>query len=226
MKILYMDMEFANGKVPGSIYSVGYMMTDENFETIKPATDLLINPECEFNEYVAEHILAYPKEEIEAAPNFAARYEELCALFDEAEIVVGFAIGNDTRALRKACDRAALPQIQFQCIDMEPLCKMMEKNRQAHGLSGLVEAWCGQAPENQHRSDGDALATMMLFRALCQEKHADPDMMIAAYPEACCEAIPAPTPKKMQKGNFRHKHRHHRRGNHRKASKQTPSNAV
>ena len=30
MKILYFDMEFANGQVPGSIYSIGYVVTDED----------------------------------------------------------------------------------------------------------------------------------------------------------------------------------------------------
>ena len=85
MKILFFDMEFANGKVPGSIYSLGYMMTDESFEILVPQTDLLINPDSTWNEYVAANILAYPMETVEAAPKFPALYGELRELFDEAE---------------------------------------------------------------------------------------------------------------------------------------------
>ena len=33
-------MEFANGKVPGSIYSIGYLVTDGDFEILVPPTDL------------------------------------------------------------------------------------------------------------------------------------------------------------------------------------------
>ena len=49
MKLLFFDMEFADGKVPGSIYSLGYLMTDENFEIIRPQTDLIINPDSSWN---------------------------------------------------------------------------------------------------------------------------------------------------------------------------------
>ena len=72
MRFLFFDMEFANGQVPGSIYSFGYLVTDEEFEVLEEGTDILINPECTGNEYVEQNILAYPKEEVEAAPAFPA----------------------------------------------------------------------------------------------------------------------------------------------------------
>ncbi|MBQ7173514.1 MAG: hypothetical protein IJR88_05315 [Clostridia bacterium] len=198
MKILYFDMEFANGQVPGSIYSMGYLMTDEDFHILVPQTDLLINPDCAWNEYVEHKILAYPKETVEASPTFPDAYEKIRALFDEVEIAVGFAAGNDTRELRRDCDRYGLPKIQFPYLDLEPLCKSDNLHRGAHGLAGYVKAYCGFDPENQHRSDGDAYATMCLFQALCQSKHATPDMMVAAYPECCGEAIPVQREKKKR----------------------------
>ena len=58
MRILFFDMEFADGRVPGSIYSIGYVVTDGNFKIKKTATDLLINPESSWNSYVKKNILA------------------------------------------------------------------------------------------------------------------------------------------------------------------------
>ncbi|MBQ2734646.1 MAG: 3'-5' exonuclease [Clostridia bacterium] len=210
MKMLFFDMEFANGKVPGSIYSLGYLMTDENFDIIRGPADILMNPDSEWNEYVKSHILAYPKETVEAAPKFPMLYQSLCALFDEADIAVGFAVNNDIRALRKNCERYGLEQIRFRALDMEKLCRKQEEYKEAHGLGGYVNAWCGEIPDNRHRSDGDALATMMLFRAICQAKHATAEMMLTVYPECCTSSLAVAkkvqkTPSKKKAGRVRRK---------------------
>ena len=197
MKILFFDMEFANGKVPGSIYSLGYLMTDENFDVIREPTDILMNPDATWNEYVETNILAYPKETVEVAPKFPALYDSLRALFVEADIAVGFAVNNDIRALRKNCERYGLEVFRFRALDMEKLCRKQEEHKEAHGLGGYVTAWCGEEPDNRHRSDGDAVATMMLFRAICRARHATPEMMLTVYPECCTSSLA--TAKKLKK---------------------------
>ena len=188
MKLLFFDMEFANGQVKGSIYSIGYTVTDGDFCILTPPTDLLINPHCVWNRYVEENILAYPKEEVEGAPTFPERYVELSELFGSADLAVGFSVGNDLRALRAACKRYGLEMPAFRVLDTERLCRMMEEHREAHGLAGYVRAWCGEDPENQHRSDGDALATLCLLRAICNSKHVTPEMLTLAYPECCSDS--------------------------------------
>ncbi len=203
MKLLFFDMEFADGKVPGSIYSFGYLMTDENFEILTPPTDLLIDPESTWNEYVEQNILAYPKEEVEAAPSFLQRYESIKALFAEADLAVGFALNNDVRALRKDCERYGLPMFPFASFDTERLCRLMKEHKDAHGLAGYVRAWCREEPDHRHRSDGDAYATMLLFRAICQAKHVTPEMMVLAYPE--CSGAPQEKPRKNSKKKGRKK---------------------
>ncbi|MBE6553542.1 MAG: hypothetical protein E7666_04275 [Ruminococcaceae bacterium] len=183
MKILFFDMEFADGRVPGSIYSIGYLITNERFEILTPPTDLLIHPDSTWNEYVLEHILAYPLAEVERAPKFPSVYPTVKALYEQADMAVGFAVGNDTRALWKNCERYHLSPILFRCLDTEKLCKRIGKQNCAHGLAGYVKTWCGIEPENLHRSDCDAYATMMLLRAVCREMHATPQMIFKAYPE-------------------------------------------
>lgn len=205
MKILFFDMEFADGRVPGSIYSIGYLLTDEEFQILIPPTDLLINPNSTWNEYVEQNILAYPKEEIEAAPEFCDVFDEIKALFAKADLVVGFSTSNDTRAMRKACERYGLEPFSFRCFDTEKLCKKMDEHKEARGLGGCVTAWCGEEPDNRHRSDGDAYATMLLLRAICKAKHATPEMILAAYPECESDALQKPKAqpkKKKTRGKF------------------------
>ncbi len=204
MRLLFFDLEFADGKVPGSIYSMGYTVTNEDFEILEEATDILINPESSWNAYVVENILAYPKEEVEAAPTFLELYPRIRALFDSADLVVGFSLSNDLRALRKDCARYGLEKISFKAFDTERLCKLSDEHKEAHGLGGYVTAWCGEEPDNRHRSDGDALATMMLFRAICRAKHVTPEMMVIAYPE-CAPGYVDPE-KAQKKKESKHKH--------------------
>lgn len=183
MKILFFDMEFADGRVKGSIYSIGYMVTDENFDVIQPPADLLIHPDSSWNSYVLENILAYPREAVEASPKFPEVYDTVRALFEDADVAVGFALNNDTGALRADCVRYGLPPMNFRWFDTERLCRRLDEHSDARGLAGCVRAWCGRDPDNQHRSDGDAYATMLLLRAICRAKHVTADMLLAAYPE-------------------------------------------
>ncbi|MBQ8431427.1 MAG: 3'-5' exonuclease [Clostridia bacterium] len=211
MKILFFDMEFADGKVPGSIYSFGYTVTDGEFRILTPPTDLLIHPESTWNEYVEKNILAYPKEEVEAAPNFAAHYPMLCDLFASCDLAVGFALNNDLRALRKDCARYDLPPIPVRSFDTERLCRMLEEHKDAHGLGGYVKAWCGEEPDHRHRSDGDAYATMLLFRAICRAKHVTPEMLLIAFPECTGEGKERKAKEKKPSGQRARSHSRRRK---------------
>ncbi len=199
MKLLFFDMEFANGQVPGSIYSVGYTVTDEEFNILIPGTDLCMSPECEWNDYVEKNILAYPREVVDAAPAFPAYYDRLKALFSDCDIAVGFAVNNDVKALRRDCERYGLEPFPYRWFDVEKLCRLQDEHKDAHGLAGYFAAWCGGEPDNRHRSDGDAYATMRLLEALCRYLHVTPDMMIEAYPECVGDALQEPKkkPKKV-----------------------------
>ena len=198
MKILFFDMEFANGKVPGSIYSFGYVLTDSKFRLVHPQTDILMNPECVFNDYVRKNILAYSLSTVKSASTFPAYYKRLKKLLTGADLAVGFSVGNDTAALRHACARYGLKPPVFACLDMERLCKKFPEHKEAHGLSGCVEAWCKTMPENQHRSDGDAYATMMLFRAICEAKELEPKKIAKQFADCMIPSVP-PEEKKKKK---------------------------
>ena len=195
MKIVFFDMEFANGKVAGSVYSLGYVKTNDRFALLEPQTDLLINPDCEWNAYVRSHILAYSMDTVQHASLFPAYYKRLKRLLCRADLVVGFAVKNDTLALEMACRRYGLKPLVFECLDMERLCRLLRDHPQAHGLAGYVRAYCGVEPNYQHRSDGDAYATMMLLREICRKHEIFPKKLKKRFPSCFLPSV-APTSKK------------------------------
>lgn len=198
MKILFFDMEFANGKIAGSVYSFGYVRTDRNFRLTEPQTDLLINPDCEWNDYVQRHILAYPMATVKQAALFPAYYKRLKKLLCRSDLIVGFAVTNDTTALRKACERYGLKPLAFRCLDLERVCRSLRDYPQAHGLDGYVRAYTGIEPENRHRSDGDAYTTMMLLRAICQKHGVDAKDVSKIYSAAFVDSLPQAAPSRKK----------------------------
>ena len=196
MKILFFDMEFANGKIPGSVYSFGYVRTDRKFRLTEPQTDLLINPDCEWNDYVRRNILAYQMSTVKQASLFPAYYKRMKKLLCKSDLVVGFAVKNDTTALRKACERYGLKPLSFRCLDLERVCRSLRDYPQAHGLDGYVRAYTGIDPANRHRSDGDAYATMLLLKGICEKHGVDVRDVAKIYAAAFTDSLP----KEMQEG--------------------------
>lgn len=190
MKILFFDMEFANGKIPGSVYSFGYVRTNRKFRLTDPQTDLLMNPDCQWNDYVRRNILAYPMSTVKQAALFPAYYKRLKKLLCRSDLVVGFAVKNDTTALRKACERYGLKPLSFRCLDLERVCRSLRDYPQAHGLDGYVRAYTGIEPANRHRSDGDAYATMMLLKAICEKHGVDAKDVTKIYASAFLDSLP------------------------------------
>lgn len=193
MKLVFFDMEFANGKIPGSVYSLGYVRTNEKFRLLDPQTDILMNPECSWNDYVRQKILAYPMRLVQQASAFPAYYKRIRKLLCRADLVVGYAVSNDTTALRKDCERYGLKPPSFTCLDLERVCKKLPDHREARGLDGCVTAWCNTVPENRHRSDGDAYATMLLFRAICEAKGFRPKEFAKRFSDCMIPSIPPKT---------------------------------
>ncbi len=196
MKILFFDMEFANGKIPGSVYSFGYVRTDRKFRLTEPQTDLLINPDCEWNDYVRRNILAYQMSTVKQASLFPAYYKRMKKLLCKSDLVVGFAVKNDTTALRKACERYGLKPLSFRCLDLERVCRSLRDYPQAHGLDGYVRAYTGIDPANRHRSDGDAYATMLLLKGICEKHGVDARDVAKIYAAAFTDSLP----QEMQEG--------------------------
>ena len=97
--------------------------------------------------------------------------------------------------IRRACERYGLKPLEFDCLDMERVCKTYQDHPDAHGLSGYVRAYCGEEPKNQHRSDGDAYATMMLLRAICELHGLSPKKIKQEFADQLVSSMTLPEPK-------------------------------
>lgn len=183
MKFLFFDLECARTFKGGNgvICEFGYVLTDENFDVLKKDV-LLIAPETDFNKYVVENMLAFKKEEYEAAPNFEARYEEIKRLFEEESVaVVGHTTDVDARCLNFATKRYGLPFIDFDFYDLKKIYMHRKKDTRSVGLERMLAELKPDFKGHIHRSDDDAYATMLVLKELCRQSGLDGASLIAEY---------------------------------------------
>ncbi len=171
MEYLFFDTECANcygGK--GKIYSFGYLLTDDKFNIITPPQDLLINPDCKFDPYVKKKILVYDRAFLKTMPKFDEQYQTIKKLMTaKNRICLGYGIDNDVRFLSDDCKRYNLPQIKAKIFDVQKLIAICE-NKQARKLDIEFIERFGEQEGRAHRSDVDAVRTMMIARSICEKQ--------------------------------------------------------
>lgn len=172
MKILSYDVESCTGNThDGSLCSLGYVLTDENFNVIKKE-DILINPlpkKFRLGRKGEEpHIkLSYTEEEFRQAPRFDLAYDKIASLFTEDTIVVGFAISNDLAYLNDACRHYRKKIINFKYFDVQQIMSFIHTDMKNAGLMAYAKQYGLEFIE--HRSDEDAYATLLLYKCACEK---------------------------------------------------------
>lgn len=185
MKYLFFDIECANcyGNC-AKLFSLGYLVTDENFNILHEKEDVLINPRDCFDWYVAKNMMAYPKSIFADLPPFPDFYERFRALFeDEDTVVIGYAVTNDVHFLQDDCKRYGLAPFTYRFYDVQQIyARQPEKNTEKN-LEDSLLAWCGVEAENLHRSDEDAYNTMRILRAIAAYHGKNLTELLEMYPE-------------------------------------------
>ena len=165
MRYLFFDIECANsygGKA--KIYSFGYLITDENFNMLCPPEDILINPDSKFDPYVKKNILVYDRAMLKTMPKFNERYAEIKKLMTAKDVVcVGYGIDNDLKFLSDECERYELKKIKAKVYDVQKIIKAVEE-KPARKLHLEFTERFGEQEEKPHRSDIDAVRTMMVCK--------------------------------------------------------------
>ena len=145
---LFFDIECANCfDGIGKMCSFGYVLTDENFNVID-TDDVVMNPECEFDWYLFSKKnqcpLAYSKDYFRRQKNFESYYKGIKKLLEESERkVIGFSSMNDVGFVVSA--KMKLKEwCEFYKIDLSQI--------------------------TAHKSQDDAMMTMLLAKAFCEEK--------------------------------------------------------
>lgn len=182
---LFFDCECANCfDGVGKICSLGYVLTDDELN-VTQSEDIVMNPETEFDWYLFSKKntcpLAYSKDYFRSKPNFEFFYRPLKKLFTNGTcFVIGFAVGNDVGFVNSACERYSKECIPFRAFDIE---KFLEHK---FGCKKKLFEWaeflkCDCSSLSSHKSVDDAMATMLIFKAVCEQEHMSPEQLLKEH---------------------------------------------
>ena len=185
MKFLFFDIECANCyQNCAKIFSLGYVITDENFNILHEKEDVLINPRDRFDWYVAKKMMAYPREIFKDMPPFPDFYERFREMFeDEDTMVIGYAVTNDVHFLHDDCKRYGLAPFAYRFYDVQQLYARQPVNNTAKNLEDSLLSWCNVEPENLHRSDEDAYNTMLIMKAIAAYHQTNIPGLMELFPD-------------------------------------------
>ncbi|MBQ8339416.1 MAG: 3'-5' exonuclease [Clostridia bacterium] len=185
MKYLFFDIECANCyNNCAKIFSLGYVITDENFNILHDKEDVLINPKDRFDWYVAKKMMAYPRSIFADLPPFPDFYDRFREMFeDEETIVIGYAVTNDVHFLQDDCKRYDLTPFTYRFYDVQQIYARQPENNTAKNLEDSLLSWCGIEAENLHRSDEDAYNTMLILKAIAAYHGKNLPELLEMYPD-------------------------------------------
>ena len=185
MKYLFFDIECANCyNNCAKIFSLGYVIVDENFNVLHEKEDILINPRDRFDWYVAKKMMAYPRSIFADKPPFPDFYDRFKEMFEDPDtMVIGYAVTNDVHFLHDDCKRYGLPSLSYRFYDVQQIYARQPENNEAKNLEDSLMAWCGIEPENLHRSDEDAYDTMLILKAIAAYHNTNLPGILEMYPD-------------------------------------------
>ena len=186
MRYLAFDIECCDGK---HICEFGYVITDEKFN-ISEKSVITINPESKFTLIGRSNDrdlkLSFSEKQYCESPNFTTYYEEIKRLLEHPDqIIVGHAVGNDAKFLRTACNRYKLPPINFQFFDSQKAYSEYANIKAQVSLENAEKAMSLEKPEKLHKSDDDALLSLRLVQAMCQNLEITLEQLMKLCPTAC-----------------------------------------
>lgn len=184
---VFFDCECANTyEGIGKICSLGYVICDDDLNIIE-SEDVVMNPECEFDWYLFSNkggcSLAYSKDYFRTKPNFESFYKSIKKLLTTGNrYIAGFAVSNDVGFVNNACERYNLPYIQFRAFDVERyLEKKYEKKQKLSEWA--AELGVNVAKYQSHKSEDDAVMTMLCLKAECIKSGISVEQLISENKE-------------------------------------------
>lgn len=189
MNYLFFDTECAYGR--GGICEFGYILTDENFNTIK-SENLLINPHIKFDDYghqKAGIVFAYSKDEYYSSPDIMDRFDEIEALLtDENNVVIGYATESDAKFLINDIDRFDLPFINFTFWDVLKMYRLIA-GRDTMLKLDILYAETGKKQLMHHEALADTEMTIEVLKKLLADYNLSFKDVMERYKEASGESF-------------------------------------
>lgn len=168
MKYIFFDSESIDNKHKYS-FTFGYLVTDENFNILKPNKDIVFNPDIQkedFDWWAYKTLLkdSYPKKEINLTKPFTHFYKKIKKLLSGNDVIcIGFETSEDVKYLLENCNRYNLDPINFTYIDVRKIIKYLTGEK-VHSLNFEYLKYLNKPRSDIHKSDVDAEMTMQLLK--------------------------------------------------------------
>lgn len=180
MKYLFFDIECSNcfDKV-GKMCEFGYVLTDEEFNILKK-DDIPMSPgkgrENRFylkgRKHEKDLELAYEYDYYQEQPEFPCFYKAIEKLIcDPDTICFAFSMENDILHLFNSCKRYGCKQLNYYCYDVQRFATEYLESDKLINLTNACLKIVGPNSRldlNPHLSRDDAIATMRVFKAICE----------------------------------------------------------
>lgn len=181
MKYLFFDIECSNcfeGK--GKICEFGYVLTDERFNELDKKI-FLVNPNAEFDWYVAKNLLAYSKDTYRRSPDYPHCFGKIQPLFTDRDIMIfGHTVDADIKYLNDEAERYALPYFDCKFYDAKYMYSAYAQTpNEFFSVSKICTKLEIALPKHEHKSVDDAYATMLIVQELCRRMDVDVAGLIA-----------------------------------------------
>lgn len=165
MHFLSIDLEACNMYVKGSVFSIGAVYADENFNVIDKR-DILINPKCKFATKFRKPIeFSVDREAVKEKPTFFEQYEALSELFAGDNLILAHSANNDMYMLNYACKRAGVPPFKFEFICTQTIYSAVYDVLNGIGLDAAAERL--ELHFTHHKADDDAEMALYLLKNCC-----------------------------------------------------------
>ena len=184
MQYLFFDIECASCDGGGKLCEFGYVLTDENFRSIR-RENFVINPKSKFDYYVINKILNLPKSVYSAAPDLKYFYPRIYALLTAQDtLIVGHTTQGDAEHIGDDCLRYGLRSPDFDYVDIVDIYKAVRKESTATALTKMVDALGIESSEKAHSADVDAMLTKEVARSLCLSEGVSLSTLVSLHPES------------------------------------------
>lgn len=180
MKYLFFDIECSNCfNGVGKMCEFGYVLTDENFNTLKK-DDIPMSPgKGEGNRFHLRQRkgekdleLAYEYDYYYEQPEFPYFYERIKGLVEDKDtICFAYSMDNDIAHLYHACERYKLKQYNYECYDVQKLVSFYLNDSaqiSLHDASKLIVGPNALVKIQEHLSRDDAEMEKLIFEAICE----------------------------------------------------------
>ena len=175
---LAIDLEACNKYVKGSVFSIGVVGADDNFNVLFKR-DIIINPHCKFSTNFRKPIeFSVSKEDVKKAPDLKEQYDEIKQLLTgdgKSDIVIlAHSANNDVYMLNMACKRAGLPPYEYRYICTQMIYSAVFDVMEGVGLDKAAKEM--NLEFTHHKADEDAEMALAILKDCCAK-------MNCTYPE-------------------------------------------